>query len=162
MELTCLKCTVRLDIAGLIDADVESLDQCNALEEYLSIFYNIFRKLCDYVNAHRDSSSEVMKEALYQFVDENLCNSDLSLNFVANAFSLSDSYVSRLFKEKTGTNFLDYMNRARIEKAKMILLSESQTSIQDIGIRVGYDSDTTFRRIFKKYEGITPTQFRKI
>ena len=44
MELTCLKCTVRLDIAGLIDADVESLDQCNALEEYLSIFYNIFRK----------------------------------------------------------------------------------------------------------------------
>lgn len=114
------------------------------------------------MNAHRDSSSEVMKEALYQFVDENLCNSDLSLNFVANAFSLSDSYVSRLFKEKTGTNFLDYMNRARIEKAKMILLSESQTSIQDIGIRVGYDSDTTFRRIFKKYEGITPTQFRKI
>ena len=162
VELTCLKCTVRLDIAGLIDSDVESLDQCNALEEYLSIFYNIFRKLCDYVNAHRESSSEVMKEALYQFVDENLCNSDLSLNFVANAFSLSDSYVSRLFKEKTGTNFLDYMNRARIEKAKMILLSESQTSIQDIGIRVGYDSDTTFRRIFKKYEGITPTQFRKI
>ncbi len=79
----------------------------------MSIFYNIFRKLCDYVNAHRDSSSEVMKEALYQFVDENLFNSN-PLNFVANAFSLSDSYVSRLFKEKTGTNFLDYMNRARL------------------------------------------------
>ena len=114
--------------------------------------------------AHRDGLEEPVYalSLIHIFVDENLCNSDLSLNFVANAFSLSDSYVSRLFKEKTGTNFLDYMNRARIEKAKMILLSESQTSIQDIGIRVVYDSDTTFRRIFKKYEGITPTQFRKI
>lgn len=162
VELTCLKCAVRLDMSGLIDTEVESLEQCNALEDYLSVFYNIFRKLCDYVNAHRESSSEVMKETLYRFVDENLCNRDLSLNFVANAFSLSDSYVSRLFKEKTGSNFLDYMNRARIEKAKMILLSESQISIQEAGILVGYDSDTTFRRIFKKYEGITPSQFRKI
>ena len=157
-----MKCAVRLDMSGLIDTEVESLEQCNALEDYLSVFYNIFRKLCDYVNAHRESSSEVMKETLYRFVDENLCNRDLSLNFVANAFSLSDSYVSRLFKEKTGSNFLDYMNRARIEKAKMILLSESQISIQEAGILVGYDSDTTFRRIFKKYEGITPSQFRKI
>lgn len=162
VQLTCLKCAVRLEVSGLIDAEVESLEQCSALEDYLSVFYNIFRKLCDYVNEHRDSSSEVMKETLYQFVDENLCNRDLSLSFVASAFSLSDSYVSRLFKEKTGSNFLDYMNRARIEKAKMILLSESQISIQEAGILVGYDSDTTFRRIFKKYEGITPSQFRKI
>lgn len=95
-----MKCAVRLDMSGLIDTEVESLEQCNALEDYLSVFYNIFRKLCDYVNAHRESSSEVMKETLYRFVDENLCNRDLSLNFVANAFSLSDSYVSRLFKEK--------------------------------------------------------------
>lgn len=162
VALTCLKCTDRLGVRGLIDVETESMEQCSVLEDYLGVLYNIFRKLCDFVNNNRDSNSEVVKEALYRFVDENLCSKELSLSFVAEAFSLSDSYVSRLFKEKTGTNFLDYMNRARIEKAKMLLLSESRFSIQDIGELVGYESDATFRRIFKKYEGITPSQFRKI
>lgn len=162
VELTCLKTMDRLEIKGILDEEIEELEQGGALEDYIGAIYSMFRKLCDYVSSHRESNSEVIKEALCQFVDENLCDSNLSLNYVAEAFELSDSYVSRLFKEKTGNNFLDYMNRARIEKAKMILLSERETSIQEIGSLVGYDSDATFRRIFKKYEGITPSQFRKI
>lgn len=162
VKLTCVKVMERLEIQEMLDSEIENLEQGSVLEEYINAVYSMFRKLCEYVQLHRKSNSEIQKEILCQFVDQHLCDSNLSLNYVAEAFDLSDSYVSRLFKEKTGNNFLDYMNRARIEKAKMILLSQRETSIQEIGFAVGYNSDAAFRRIFKKYEGITPSQFRII
>lgn len=162
VELTCLKTLERLEVKGILDMELEKFKDEGTLEEYTSTIHEMFYKICKYVNAHREDNSEVMKETLCRFVEENLCDNNLSLNYVAEEFSLSSSYVSRLFKEKTGNNFLDYMNRRRIEKAKIMLLSEKGVSIQQIGILVGYDSDATFRRIFKKYEGVTPSQFRKI
>lgn len=119
----------RLEIREMLDSEIENLEQGGVLEEYIGAVYSMFRKLCEYVRLNRKSNGEILKEALCQFVDQNLCDSNLSLSYVAEAFALSDSYVSRLFKEKTGNNFLDYMNRARIEKAKMILLSEREKGI---------------------------------
>lgn len=129
VKLTCVKVMERLEIREMLDSEIENLEQGGVLEEYIGAVYSMFRKLCEYVRLNRKSNGEILKEALCQFVDQNLCDSNLSLSYVAEAFALSDSYVSRLFKEKTGNNFLDYMNRARIEKAKMILLSEREKGI---------------------------------
>ena len=60
-----------------------------------------------------------------------------------------------------GENFLEYVNLMRIERAKK-LLREDEASIKEIAWQVGFNSDITFRRLFKKYEGISASDYRMI
>ena len=60
----------------------------------------------------------------------------------------------------SGLSFIDYLNRLRTDEAKT-LLSTTERSVRDIAADVGYDSDKNFIRVFKKYEGVTPGQYRK-
>jgi AraC-like DNA-binding protein len=85
---------------------------------------------------------------------------ELYLESISDRLGLSPKYVSRIFKEKTGMNITEYMNRVRIDQAKLLLAGTDMT-IGDIAERVGINSRTTFLRIFKKTEGIAPQSYRK-
>lgn len=74
---------------------------------------------------------------------------------------MTPAYMSRLFKERTGYGLLDYINKVRIEKAK-VLLNENSYSIQEIALKVGFVNSNTFIRSFKKAEGITPGSYKKM
>ena len=84
----------------------------------------------------------------------------LSLDSCAELFGTSPYTLSRAFKQVTGINFIDYLTQIRIDQAKS-LLRESELKINDIADRVGY-RHTYFNRIFKKYEGITPSHYREL
>jgi len=84
---------------------------------------------------------------------------DLSINDLASEMNLSMSYVSVLFKRAMGRNFTDYLNRYRIAASKE-LLTHTQKTIAQIAQETGFISANTYIRTFKKYEGITPGQFR--
>lgn len=86
---------------------------------------------------------------------------DIYLEKIASEMGVSASYISRVFKQKTGTNLTDYVSRVRMEEAKRLLL-ETNLTIEDVGNQVGIPSRTTFIRIFKKNEGTTPSNFRTI
>lgn len=94
------------------------------------------------------------------FIDNNISSSDLSLQKVADHVNMSASAFSRAFKEKVGRNFKEYVDTARIQQAKR-LLRETNTSIDQIAISVGYDNLTSFYRMFKKCTGIAPGEFRE-
>ena len=95
------------------------------------------------------------------YIQEHLYESTLSLTTVADHFGISGSYISRLIKEHQQISYLDYVNRLRIAKAKQLLLNTGR-DINEICMLVGYDNDITFRRVFKKLETITPSQYRVI
>jgi AraC-like DNA-binding protein len=84
----------------------------------------------------------------------------LSLDSCAERFGTSPYTLSRAFKQVTGINFIDYLTQIRIDQAKS-LLRESELKINDIADQVGY-RHTYFNRIFKKYEGITPSHYREL
>ena len=94
------------------------------------------------------------------FIHENYGRSDLSLNVLAGEFKLSIYYLSRIFKEKTGENFIDFITALRVDKAKELLL-QNDAKIRDIADAVGYSNSNSFVRIFKKSTGLTPTEFRE-
>ena len=94
------------------------------------------------------------------YLQLHLHDDDLSLSKLADAFQLSESSVSRKIKQITDSNFLDYVNRKRIEYA-CSLLSETEMSVNDISKATGYENDITFRRLFKKYMGTTPGEYRR-
>ncbi|MGI2296129.1 helix-turn-helix domain-containing protein [Paenibacillus sp. GXUN7292] len=86
---------------------------------------------------------------------------DLTLESVADRIGLNAAYMSKLFKDETNFNFIDYMNRIRIENSKLRLIEQPSLSLDDIAQSVGYNNTQSFARFFKKYEGCTPGQFRQ-
>ena len=97
-------------------------------------------------------------QKLIDYIDEHL-QDEISLYNLADVVGFSTSYVSRIFKESTGVNYIEYLSKKRIEKSKQLLNSTIFT-IKEIGFRVGFNNIQSFLRTFKKYEGITPGQFR--
>ena len=85
---------------------------------------------------------------------------EVSLNILAEEFHLSAQYISQLFKNEIGVNFLAYLTNIRMEQAKKLLLS-SQLSIAEISERSGYGDYRIFTKAFKKAEGVTPSQYRR-
>lgn len=84
---------------------------------------------------------------------------DISLDEISKQLNISPYYFSKLFKEEVGENFIEYVTAMRIGKAKE-MLKDIDRSIKEVGICVGYSDPNYFSRIFKKYEGMTPTEFR--
>lgn len=99
-------------------------------------------------------------QRILEYIEKNYSDHTLSLGKVAEHFHISPSYVSRTFKTATGCNFLDYLNKRRIRAAKE-LFAEGET-ILAISLKVGFDTDSTFRRLFKKYTGVTPSLYKEV
>ncbi|QJC51919.1 helix-turn-helix transcriptional regulator [Paenibacillus albicereus] len=84
---------------------------------------------------------------------------ELSIDAFAARLNMSPGYFSRVFKEEIGEKYVDYIARYRLEKAKELLLG-TDLRIDDIAEKVGYWGRNSFHRVFRKHEGITPTQYR--
>lgn len=84
---------------------------------------------------------------------------DLTLDEVSRSVHVSPYYFSKLFKDETGENYVEYLTKVRIRQAKVMLLDPSN-SIKQICLSVGYGDPSYFSRIFKRYEGVTPSEFR--
>ena len=84
----------------------------------------------------------------------------MSLSVLAEEFHLNPQYISQLFKNEIGVNFLSYLTNIRMEKAKKLLLSTS-ISVAEVAEKSGYGDYRVFTKVFKKSEGITPSQYRR-
>ena len=105
-----------------------------------------------------DKNSIVVQNAI-SFVLDNLENGP-SLREVAEHVCLSPSHFSKIFKQVTGKNFVDFVMEERINKAKNILLEDDQITIEEVAQKVGYNSTAYFINKFKLVHGVTPKNFR--
>lgn len=96
--------------------------------------------------------------AVIEFIDNNL-DKRLTLDQVSGRVYLSDYYFSKLFKRETGLSFSVYLNARKIQRA-MILLKESNQSINEISDSLGFTRLSYFSQTFKKYTGYAPTKYR--
>lgn len=86
---------------------------------------------------------------------------DISLDDLANRAGFSKFYFSRLFKDFTGMSFVDYLNRCRISDAEN-LLSDPESVVTEVAMQVGFNSISTFNRVFRKFKNTTPTEFKQL
>lgn len=93
------------------------------------------------------------------YIRKNIGES-LSVTEVAEYVNLSPEYLTRLLKKRTGYSLKEYLTYERLEAAKM-LLETTTLSVTSISAHVGYDNYNNFIKIFKKYEGCTPSEYRK-
>ncbi|MEF9973498.1 MAG: helix-turn-helix domain-containing protein, partial [Clostridia bacterium] len=75
-------------------------------------------------------------------------------------FHISQSYLTRITKQKVGLTFTDYLGALRVDLAKTLLADDRDMTIAEVADRVGYSSQHYFSRAFKNYTGLTPGKFR--
>jgi len=114
---------------------------------------------CRNISTKREESSNDAIEAAKKYIEKNY-TLNITLEDVSREVNISSYYLSRIFKEGTGENFIDYLTKLRIEKAKE-LLSTTQYSMKEICAKSGYSDPNYFSKTFKKNVGVTPTEYRE-
>ena len=112
----------------------------------------------------REEQLLVEKDQLAQemmlYIEEHYCNSELSLEMLAERFELSVTSASKAFKDVTGSNFKKYVNERRLTQAKL-LLDTTRDSVAVVAQKVGFSSASYFIQVFKSSEGMTPANWRE-
>lgn len=98
-------------------------------------------------------------EHVKEFLERNY-HKKISLSDAADLVCLSPKYLSRIFKEQTGSGFSEYRLRIKVDKAREILASSGK-SISRIAFDLGYLNVESFIRVFKRYAGCTPAEYRR-
>ncbi len=136
------------NLSGIKDID----ELCLKLSEIVEVFATSM-----FTNIHKNNR-DVIRHAI-SYISSNYYNHDLSLKDVAEAVHLNPSYFSALFKESCGSSFKEYLNMVRIEASKQLLLNTDYTII-DIAVATGFEDQSYFSKVFKRYTGFTPRQYR--
>ncbi len=142
--------------------DIESiysqLDNCLTLEQYTDVCVDFVSSIVTYIETHAKEEDYIV-DYVKQYIEDNYMN-DIYLDLLADNLGISKSYLSSYFKDKTGENLNDYLNNFRIQKA-LKLLTDSTIKVQDVAEAVGISNANTFTRLFKKFTGQTPTEYRQ-
>lgn len=137
--------------------------------EELICLYEMFMEFGTYIketvlkdaarNSSVNNSTNDKINIACSYIIEN-CEQELTLESVADYIGFSSCYFSRIFKQATGYNFVEYLTLQRVKRAQ-ILLSDSNLAITDISYQAGFKSISTFNRVFKQYRDCSPREYRK-
>ncbi|MDF9841619.1 MULTISPECIES: helix-turn-helix domain-containing protein [unclassified Paenibacillus] len=118
--------------------------------------------LCDFADRVRDNrkAKQSRTSALCQNYIFNHLYEEITLGRLAEIAGLNPSYLSHLFKKETGLAVSDYIQHERIEEAKRLMELPGIT-LSDIAIRLHFNDQSYFTKVFKKFTGMTPRQYRK-
>jgi two-component system response regulator YesN len=148
----------------LLDMGVQS--DPSAVFSQMSSFQHLRTQTTDCINEMSKAYFEVKNQLepdvmlqIKQYIREH-SNKDISLEMISETVRLSPFYVSKMFKEQFGTNYIDFLTDCRMEKAKD-LLADPQMSLKEITYNIGYNDPNYFSRVFKKMTGFSPTEYRK-
>ncbi|WP_373218910.1 AraC family transcriptional regulator [Ruminococcus sp. 5_1_39BFAA] len=110
--------------------------------------------------AHTNAPKKMEISQVKSFLDEHY-KEKLSLESVASQFFIDKHYLARLFKEHYGVTLVTYLQQVRITHAKR-MLRFTDKSIEEIGLECGIGELNYFSRVFKKLEGVSPSEFRRV
>ncbi len=113
-----------------------------------------------FINVYKHNQSGLLVEYIDQFIRSNYHKNDISTATVSQHFGISISYLCVLFKERFNMTLTKYITKIRMEHASH-LLQNTNLPVYEIAERVGYTDHNYFTRSFKRFQGVTPLEFRK-
>jgi len=170
-QTVCIRCLIELNsyLKGLNMKEPELHSSLNKTlreillsddnEHMLSFMISYLKWILDLLS--KGDTQQISKGAIreIQIFIRGHYSENITLNMLAEQFYLHPNYLSRLFKEKTGKNFSEYLTEVRLEKAEE-LLRNSDYKIIEICAMTGYDNPRYFSKMFKQHTGMTPREFR--
>jgi len=139
-------------------AELQSQRKYHSLTDVEAHVTTLIERYCQLIRQRKEAKENSLEQRIFDYVESNLNDPDLSLARVAEEFGKSSSYISMVFKQQKEVGYSDYVNQRRIRKATELMLYE-QMSIEEACRAVGYVSLTTFRRNFQKFTSRNPREF---
>ena len=146
-------------IFGMNYQYIKRIDSFTSVDAIASWLSRIIVKFSELVFDMRDIKHADAIQGAMQYVRENYQNK-LSLDETAERVNLSPSYLSKLFKKELNQNFNAYLNQVRVEKSKNYLLN-TDIPLIDIAGMCGFEDQSYFSKVFKKFTGSSPGKFRE-
>ena len=143
---------------------IDYLDQHFTEEEILNSIHRAIISLnqVSLLNHRQSEAVPTQNEMILpmiEYIHQNF-KADLTLDVLSAFMHLNKNYLSQLFKKEVGLSFVVYLNKYRIEQAKLRLRTTT-APLAEIAYEVGYSDPTYFSRIFKKYTEMTPNYYRQ-
>lgn len=143
------------DIASLL----KLIEKSESAEELNSLLEDVAIRIAAKVNSFNNRSIKLILRKAIDYIQEHY-SEPVTLNEVAENIYVSTFYISRMFKKELGKSFVDYLNDVRIEKAKE-LLKDIKYKTYEVAEIVGISDPHYFSKLFKKYSGMTPSEYRE-
>ena len=142
-------------ISSRYAAEIEAIKNVKTLPYFMK---KMFEDYCRLVNKHATRNYSTLVKNVIIYVERDL-SADISLKTVAELNGVSSTYLSTVFKKETGKSFVEFISTRRVENAKH-LLKTTRLQIQTIAQHCGFPDVQYFGKVFKKYTGVTPREYR--
>ena len=164
ISLWALRYGVQMEeVMRSLGAHYTDIHQCDALTSKRDFVLACLFS-CQQALAHRRSHGHAVNSVamrVREYVDEEYCSNTISLESVAASVHKTAAYISRVFKNELGCNFSDYLTEKRMRRAAE-LLKEPDGKVYLIAEQCGYADTSNFIRVFKKFYGISPVEYRAV
>lgn len=138
---------------------LSGISNCKVLKDIKNHLANSVGKAADLIHARNKKLSQSVVRKIIEYLNRNF-DKDISLDDLGNIAYMNPKYVCRLIKKETGSNFSDILLEIRVEKAKE-LLRQPDLKTYEIAAKIGIEDSRYFSKVFKKYAGMTPTEYRQ-
>lgn len=150
---------INKDITHFIE--IGKISDLKSIQDMSSFIESVYEQVCFIIKEKMARKAKIHFDQILEYIDTNCLKHDLSLAVISEKYKVSNSYISKLFKENIGENYYDYVNKKKMQEAKRLIM-ETDMNLQEISQFVGYVDSKVFRRTFKKYFLISPSDYRKL
>lgn len=155
-------CLIPEDHAREVAAVWQRFDEAETLDQIEQITERVITQLTNDVGKQRqENHRHELVESIMEYLEEQYGNPELSLAFVAERFSISPAYLSKVFKEHAGVKYVDFLSKLRVTVAKS-LLERGLQNVNEVAQKVGYVNARSFIRMFRIETGYTPGEYRRL
>lgn len=166
ISLICLRYSMhtKLNAENQYKSDIQSLSQIftmTSIPEAKEYLFRVVEKTINEMGQQQINGINKLISSIKSYVDENYSDHNLTLANVAKKFYLNPSYLSRTFKKETGVSFIKYLTTARMDKALSLLAENEDAKVFEIADAVGISDPNYFGTCFKKYTGMSISEYRR-
>lgn len=141
---------------------LNAMEEAESLEDVKVLLFDSLTDLFrTYVAVTETKSYKAMVNEMKNYIEEQFTNPELSLKHLSDRFQISGKHASYLFKTEFNMKFVDFVTELRMKETEKLLLN-TDYSLQDIALKVGYANGITLGRVFKRVTGITPGDYRRM
>ena len=136
------------------------LEKMGSKNEAFAYMQSVLTDLITALENEYNRSQHKIVSAAKEYIRLHYSDSNLAIHQIADSVGITDAYLSSIFTEYTGENLVTYLNRFRVDMAKELLIN-TKIIIKDVGYKTGFYTVQNFNRVFKRFTGMTPGEFRK-
>lgn len=137
-----------------------AVDLTLSIRDYKSLLDELLTRRGDmYRHQPKKSNTDIISQ-IENYIKENYMK-EIGINSIAEMYDITPNYLSKIFHQKVGKKFIDYLTEVRITNAKRLFSEAPNITIKEVSVLVGYYSTRHFTKMFSKLVGCLPSEYQK-